>query len=54
VSETWLSPVWSSSASIAWQRSRRSRIAVIFSARFLTRVPDVVASLASLVSSRCR
>ena len=32
--------------------SRRSRIAVIFSARFLTREPPVVRSLASLFSRR--
>src|SRR4051812_16026084 len=47
VNEIWLSPVRSSSASSAWCRSRRWRSAVIFSAKFFTRVPPAALSAAS-------
>ena len=45
-------PGRSSSASMSLWRSRRSRIAAIFSARFLTREPPVARSAASLLSRR--
>ena len=47
-----LAPVRSTSASMSLCRSRRSRIAAIFSARFLTCEPPVALSVASLLSRR--